>query len=164
MNEWINLWFWKRRVSIEAELGEHGMGAPLPKTWKVEILSGVFVCWALREIRKIRLWKRAGLSIAAAMWNLEGGLFHQGLWETDGGLWKRSVCLWELCEGDVEGPWMICKGRLWKRALLSIGASLGNLDIGRTELAPESTYVNRLSKSAAKNYYIAVHLSVLRVV
>jgi hypothetical protein len=36
------------------------VGAPLPGTWKVEILSGGFVYWAFREICKIRLWKRAG--------------------------------------------------------------------------------------------------------
>jgi len=36
----------------------------------------------------------------------------------------------EVCEGNVEGgyfpgPWRICKGRLWRRASLSIGAPLG---------------------------------------
>jgi len=58
---------------------------------------------------------------------------------------------------------MICKGKLWQRAFLSIGAPMGNLDRGWTELAPESTYVNRLPKSLAKNYYISGHLSVLCV-
>jgi hypothetical protein len=58
---------------------------------------------------------------------------------------------------------MICKGRLWKRAFLSIGSPMGSLDRGWTELAPESTYVKRLPKFATKNYYISGHLSVLCV-
>jgi len=58
---------------------------------------------------------------------------------------------------------MICKGRLCKRAFLSIRVPSGNLDRGWTELAPESTYVNRLPKSAAQNYYISGHPSVLCV-
>lgn len=145
MNEWVNHWLWKRSVSIGVPLGEHGMGAPLPGTWKVEILSGGFFYWALREICKIRSWKRAGLSVAAALGNLEGGLFYRGLWETDKEwLWKRSFCLWELCEGDVEGPWMICKEGLWKWAFLSIGAPMGELDRDWTELSPESTHVYRM--------------------
>ena len=42
----------------------------------------------------------------------------------------------ELCEGNLEmgggllywGPWRMCKGRLWRRASLSIVASLENLE------------------------------------
>jgi hypothetical protein len=42
----------------------------------------------------------------------------------------------ELCEGKLEGgllywgPWRKCKGRLWRRACLSIGSPLGNLEEG----------------------------------
>jgi len=41
-----------------------------------------------------------------------------------------------LSEGNLEGellswgPWRMCKGRLWRRASLSIGATLGNLERG----------------------------------
>ena len=42
----------------------------------------------------------------------------------------------ELCEGNLKGgllfrgSWRMCKGRLWRRASLSIGAPLGNLEEG----------------------------------
>ena len=49
--------------------------APLPGTWEVEILSGGLFYWALRDICKIGLWKRAGLSIAAALGNWKGACF-----------------------------------------------------------------------------------------
>jgi hypothetical protein len=58
----------------------------------------------------------------------------------EGGLWKWSVSLslslWELCEGNLEGgaPFLgtlkVMRGRLWRQASLSIGASLGNLEEG----------------------------------
>jgi hypothetical protein len=58
---------------------------------------------------------------------------------------------------------MICKGGLWKRAFLSIGAPMEKLDRGWTELAPESTHVNRMPKSAAKNCFIPGNLPELCV-
>jgi hypothetical protein len=55
-----------------------------------------------------------------------------------GGLQKLSVflSLWEHCNGNLDGGllywglWRICKGRLWRRASLSIGVPLGNLERG----------------------------------
>ena len=44
--------------------------------------------------------------------------------------------LWELCEGNLEGgllywgPLKLCKRRLWKRASLSKGAPLWNVEGG----------------------------------
>jgi len=49
-------------------------------------------------------------------------------------LWKRSVFLYELCEGDLQGCFLywglqkIYIRRFWKQASLSIGASLGNME------------------------------------
>jgi len=46
----------------------------------------------------------------------------------------ERLSLKELCERNLEGgffywrPWRMRKGRLWRRAFLSIGAPLGNLE------------------------------------
>jgi len=53
-----------------------------------------------------------------------------------GALEVQRLSLRELCERNLErgllyrGPWRMCKGRLWRRAPLSIGAPLGNLEGG----------------------------------
>ena len=61
---------------------------PVGRTWsggsvtgdlKVEISTGGFVYWVVREICRIMLWNRAGLSIATALGNMEEGLFYRGL-------------------------------------------------------------------------------------
>ena len=44
---------------------------------------------------------------------------------------KERFFLWQLCDGNLEGgliywvPWPMCKERLWKRAALSLGTTLG---------------------------------------
>jgi hypothetical protein len=49
---------------------------------------------------------------------------------------RESLSLWELCGGNLEewllywGPWRMCKGRLWKRAPISAGDPLVNLEGG----------------------------------
>ena len=49
---------------------------------------------------------------------------------------RLSLSLRALFEENLEGgllywgPWRMCKGRLWRRASLSIGAPLGNLEVG----------------------------------
>jgi hypothetical protein len=53
-----------------------------------------------------------------------------------GALEVERLSLRELCEGNLVegllhwGPWRMCKGRLWRRAALSIRAPLGNLEGG----------------------------------
>jgi hypothetical protein len=51
-------------------------------------------------------------------------------------LWKRSVFLYKLCEGNLQG-WLLYWGlrkiysyrrRFWKQASLSIGTPLGNME------------------------------------
>jgi len=45
----------------------------------------------------------------------------------EGGLWEWGI---PLRGSSVRGPWRMCKGRLWRQASLSIGATLGNLEGG----------------------------------
>jgi hypothetical protein len=46
------------------------------------------------------------------------------------------LSLWELCEGNLEagvtllGTLKVCRGRIWRRASLSVGALLGSLERG----------------------------------
>ena len=67
----------------------------------------------------------------------ERGPIYQGLWEMDEGGSRSTFSLslslsergtWK--EGGLlyRGPWMACKGRLWRRESLSTGAPLGNLE------------------------------------
>jgi hypothetical protein len=48
----------------------------------------------------------------------------------------ENLSLWALCDGNLEGgllywgSWKRCKGRLWRQASLSIGATLQNLEGG----------------------------------
>ena len=81
---------------------------------------------------------------------LETGIsLHRGLVENHGGVrspgtltdsWRRALetehlsmgTLWGEPGGGILywGPWRLCRGRLWWRASLSIGAPLGNLEGG----------------------------------
>jgi hypothetical protein len=90
----------------------------------------------LQVLYKRRLWKWASFSIGALLGKLEGGFVYRGLRETvkEGSGTGASLAVWGLCEGNLEGgllywgPWRVYKERLWRRAFLSIGATLGNLE------------------------------------
>jgi hypothetical protein len=73
--------------------------------------------------------------LPAFVGNLEWDLFNRGPEET----WRwtletERLFLWEFCKGRLVwgllywGSRRICKGRFWKRASLSLGAPLGNLE------------------------------------
>jgi hypothetical protein len=71
---------------------------------------------------------------------LEGSPFTEDFerWMKEGSrsVVSLSLSLREPCEGNLEGGllywglWRICTGRLWRRASVSIGAQMGNLEGG----------------------------------
>ena len=95
--------------------------------------GGGLIYWGPQRIYKGRLWRQAYLSIGAPLGKLEGRFVYQGLRETvnKGSRNRAFLCLWGLCEGNLErwlvnwGSWRIRNERLWKRASFYIGALLG---------------------------------------
>jgi len=127
--KWMNipLALEMKHLSIGTLLGEHGGGAHLPRTSRE--------MWIIRG----RVEESSGNAClrTGPFGEPEGGCPFTGNF---GRLWKRApetghLSIWAHCEGNLEGalylgPWKLCRGRLWWRASLSLGAPLGNLEEG----------------------------------
>jgi len=88
-----------------------------------------------------REYFRSGLPVILQNWAIPSGNMGGGPFPRDSERWMKGaleverLSLRELCERNLEGgglfywgPWGMCKGRLWRRAFLSMGAPLGNLE------------------------------------